>query len=137
MTFKLIENERRRIPDPKIWGDDTVYLNENDIMKPERRKPVNIVNEANRLALAGSCTCGDCDDVPMSDFAKAVLICEAATLLDELTAEKLHVFRTLDGVMTELSTSIVEVKQLVEKLHDIAEELAGSRVLELYGPEVE
>mgnify|MGYP001582758663 CR=1 FL=1 len=49
----------------------------------ERRKPVNIVNEANRLALAGSCTCGDADVVQASDFAK-VLVDKLHSLAEEL-----------------------------------------------------
>lgn len=102
----------------------------SELIENEPRKRVNIVNEANRIALAGSCTCGDSEDVPISDFAKALIIRNAAVLLDEL-------LKSQDAIDKLQSISIIyeEAEATVNTLHIIAEQLAGSRVLELYGPE--
>ena len=110
-----------------------LYDTPASILKEDRCKPVNIVNEANRLALAGSCTCCDTDDAQMSDFEKATLIFESAILLDELTSS---LFPVGINMLQALGTDQSDAKALVDKLHSLAEELAGVRASELYSLEV-
>lgn len=57
---------------------------------------------------------------------------DAAVLLDELTTD--GSFRVGD-VLHVIGSDLAEAKAAAQHIHDIAMHLAGSRVLEVYGPE--